>query len=197
MAQPAAHPVTALITRRVRRGCESRFEQLMAGLQAEAAAFEGHLGGYLIKPESGGRYQVLFAFESDAQLAAWMGSAERRAWLERLATVSRDEGSMRVLSGLESWFALPGARTQRPPPRYKMALVTWLGIFPLVLLLSNLIGPWLAPIHPALSVLVVTALVVVAMTWFVAPALTRLLASWLYPSEPRADSTAPKIPEHP
>jgi antibiotic biosynthesis monooxygenase (ABM) superfamily enzyme len=62
-----------------------------------------------------------------------------------------------------------------------MAVVTWLGIFPLVLVLSQLVGPWLVPIHPLLSVMVVTALVTLAMTWLVMPGLARLFAGWLYP----------------
>ena len=62
-----------------------------------------------------------------------------------------------------------------------MALVTWLGIFRLVLLLWKLIGPWLAPVSPVLSVMVVTALVTIVMTWWLMPRLVRLFAGWLYP----------------
>jgi antibiotic biosynthesis monooxygenase (ABM) superfamily enzyme len=62
-----------------------------------------------------------------------------------------------------------------------MALVTWCGIFPLVLLWSHLVAPVLVPIHPVLSVMAVTAGVVVSMTWAVMPLLTRWSAPWLYP----------------
>jgi antibiotic biosynthesis monooxygenase (ABM) superfamily enzyme len=49
------------------------------------------------------------------------------------------------------------------------------------MLLSGLIGPLLQPISPVLSVVVVTALIVVCMTWAAMPVLTRILAWWLYP----------------
>jgi hypothetical protein len=39
-----------------------------------------------------------------------------------------------VLTGLESWFTLPTQPGLPPPPRYKMALVTWVTIFPLITL---------------------------------------------------------------
>jgi antibiotic biosynthesis monooxygenase (ABM) superfamily enzyme len=177
------NPVTVMVTRRVHAGREAEFEKLMAGMRADAEHFEGHLGGYLIKPDEGrhGLYQMLFAFDNDAHMRAWTGSPKRRRWLDRIAELSDGEGALSVLTGLEGWFALPGARTRPPPAKHKMAFVTWLGIFPLVLVLSSLIGPWLAPIHPVLSVMVVTGLVTVAMTWLVMPLLARLFARWLYP----------------
>jgi uncharacterized protein len=178
-----APPITVLVTRRVRPGRAAEFEQLMAGMLNAASGFPGHLGGYLIKPSAPGdrSYHMLFAFDSEAHLQIWIDSAERGVWLEKIAEVTLSENSTRILTGLEGWFALPSQDVKAPLARYKMALVTWLGIFPLVMLLSALIGPLLQPISPVLSVVVVTALVVVCMTWAVMPLLTRVFAWWLYP----------------
>lgn len=173
--------MTVLITRRARPGRAAEFEQLMAAMITAAAGFPGHIGGFLIQPEDSGTglYQTLFAFDNEEHLRAWMHSPQRQAWLDRIAEVTYGDNAMRVLTGMEGWFVLPGSDTKLPPPRHKMAFVTWLGIFPLVLVLSALVGPLLSPIHPMLSVMVVTALV--AMTWLVMPRLVRLLAGWLYP----------------
>jgi uncharacterized protein len=183
-ANPA--PVTVLVTRRVRPGRAGEFERLMTGMREAAARFPGHLGGYLMEPEPDdpSRWRILFAFDSESHLEAWMSSAERKAWQLPIAEVTHGQTAMRMLSGLEGWFAVPVARTREPPPRWKMATVTWLGIFPLVLLLSPSIGAWLAPVHPALGVAGVTVLVVVAMTWLVMPLLARLFTGWLYPITP-------------
>jgi uncharacterized protein len=181
----AKPPVTVLVTRRVRRGRAPEFERLMAGMQAAAASFPGHMGGFLIPPETTeqGCYRVLFAFDTDAHLQDWTQSAERQRWLGRMAEVTHGDDAMRVLSGLETWFALPAARTKLPPPRWKMAIVTWLGIFPLVLLISHTIAPVLGHwIHPLLVVMVSTGLITVAMTWLVMPALVPLFGNWLYPA---------------
>jgi uncharacterized protein len=178
-------PVTVIVTRRVQHGRAAEFERLMSGMQAAAARFPGHMGGFLIPPDAPehGCYRTLFAFDNEAHLQAWTLSAERNEWLGRIANVTHGDAAVRLLSGLETWFALPAARTQAPPPRWKMALVTWSGIFPLVLLSSHtvtlLLGPWL---HPALVVLAATGLIVAAMTWLVMPTLVRLLAGWLYPA---------------
>lgn len=179
-------PVTVIVTRRVRHGRAAEFEHLMSGMQAAAARFPGHMGGFLIPPDAPeiGSYHTLFAFDNEAHLQAWTRSPERNEWLVRIATVTHGDSALRVLNGLETWFALPAKRTQAPPPRWKMALVTWSGIFPLVqlssLTITPLLGPWL---HPALVVLVATGLIVAAMTWIVMPTLARLLVGWLYPAE--------------
>ena len=186
-ATTKAAPVTVLVTRRVRHGRTAEFERLMAGKQAAAAQFPGHMGGFLIPPDvpENSCYRTLFAFDSETHLQAWTRSTERNEWLVRIAAVTHGDSALRVLNGLETWFALPASRTKAPPPRWKMALVTWSGIFPLVLLSSltvtPLLGPWL---HPAVVVLVATGLIVTAMTWLVMPTLVRLLAGWLDPAAP-------------
>jgi len=186
MSEPrSTPPATALVTRRVRRGRAMEFERLMAGMQAAAAQFPGHMGGFLIPPEPAeqGCYRMLFAFATEAQLQNWMQSRERQQWHRRIADVTHAGAATRVLSGLETWFALPTARTRLPPPRWKMAIVTWMGIFPLVLLTSNTIAPLLGSlIHPLLVSMLSTGLITVAMTWLVMPALVPLLSNWLYPA---------------
>lgn len=181
----SSSPVTVLVSRRVALRDAAAFEAAMGEMVKAASAFTGHLGGYVIAParSDGDLWHTLFAFDTVDHLRAWTDSDARRRWLDRVESLSSGASDIRIVTGLETWFALPGARIANPPPRWKMALTTWLGIFPLVLAFSALIGPLLQPIQPALSVAIVTALVTVAMTWLVMPTLTRLLAHWLYPRD--------------
>ena len=50
------------------------------------------------------------------------------------------------ITGLETWFTLPGTRvaTMKPPPRWKMWLVTVATIYPLILILFGLLAPRIA-----------------------------------------------------
>ena len=153
------------------------------------------MGGFLIPPEQAeqGRYRMLFAFDTEAHLRDWMQSGERQRWHGRIADVTHAGTATRVLTGLETWFALPAAGTKLPPARWKMAIVTWMGIFPLVLLMSHTVAPLLGPwIHPLLVVMVSTALITIAMTWVVMPNLVPLFARWLYPA--LAENAAPTPP---
>ena len=191
-------PVTVVMSRRVRSGREREFERLMAGMQASAATFPGHMGGFLMHPEPGDEcYRMLFAFDTEPHLRAWRDSGERHQWLAQIADMTHGETAMRVLTGLETWFALPRAATRVPPPRWKMALMTWSGIFPLVLLtsvtLTPLFGRWL-PVP--ITALLVTGVITAAMTWLVMPLLVRLFARWLYPPLAHAPAPHPAASEH-
>ncbi|OPF63064.1 antibiotic biosynthesis monooxygenase [Hydrogenophaga sp. H7] len=182
--------VTVLVTRRVAPGAVAGFEAAMAGMIDAATHFPGHLGGQLVRPGEAGSgdepllYHVVFAFDNDAHLAAWQNSPERSHWLAQVAPHTIGAQEMRRVSGLDYWFAPAGSTTKAPPPRWKVAVVTWLGIFPTVLLLFLTVAPLLAdwPLVP--RTMVITVLVVVLMTWVVAPRLTRWLSGWLHAHEP-------------
>ena len=77
-------------------------------------------------------YHVVFAFDNDAHLAAWQDSPRALALAgagRRPHTVGAQE--MRRVSGLDYWFAPAGSTTKGAArPRWKVAVVTWLGIFP-------------------------------------------------------------------
>jgi antibiotic biosynthesis monooxygenase (ABM) superfamily enzyme len=78
--------------------------------------------------------------------------------------------------------AAPGPRV--PPPRHKMALLTWAGAWAMITLILSLLGPVTATWPLPLQTLVVSALMVLALTWVVIPTLTHLFARWLAPATP-------------
>ena len=185
-------PLTVLVSRLVRPGHEAEFERLMAEMIAAAERFAGHVGGFVIPPEDTGtgRYQTIFSFDNEEHLRAWNQSPQRQALLDQIAKVTYGDTAMRVLTGTEGWFILPVSDTSLPPPRHKMAFVAWLGIFPLGLIFSVLLGPVLSPIHPILTMMVVSALVTMSMTWLVMPRFVQLFAGWLYPKSSRISPPA-------
>jgi uncharacterized protein len=65
------------------------------------------------------------------------------------------------------------------PPRYKLALVTWIGAYLVITLILGLLGPTLAPRPVPVRTLVISGIMVVTLTWAVVPALSRLFSSWL------------------
>jgi antibiotic biosynthesis monooxygenase (ABM) superfamily enzyme len=85
------------------------------------------------------------------------------------------------VTGLESWFTLPDQPGLAPPPPYKMALLTWITIFPLITAIVEITGPRLQGLPLAARLGITTALTVPLMTWVVMPRVTRLLRGWLYP----------------
>ncbi|MEY2890094.1 MAG: hypothetical protein RJA98_2 [Pseudomonadota bacterium] len=185
MTPSPEHAVTVLISRRVKVGHELEFDRLSQQLMAVAATFAGYLGSQLVQPsdEPGsedGLYHVVLAFASRASLDAWQHSPARALGLTALAPHIDGVSSVRQVSGLAHWFQASASAAVAQPPRWKVGLVTWFGICPTVYLVFVLLGPLLQDWSLFARVALITALVVVAMTWLVAPQLTRIFRSWLY-----------------
>jgi antibiotic biosynthesis monooxygenase (ABM) superfamily enzyme len=70
------------------------------------------------------------------------------------------------------------------PPRYKLALVTWAGAYGAITLIIWLLGPAMAGWPLVLRTLLISVLMVNALTWIVLPALTRLFRAWLLAATP-------------
>ena len=88
------------------------------------------------------------------------------------------------VSGLETWFALPG-RTAPAPPRWKMFLVSLAATYALQLVFNLAVGGlgWVMPLRVGVIATSVTFL----MTWTVMPWAARMLQDWLY-APPRRHS---------
>jgi uncharacterized protein len=177
-------PVTTTVTRRIKPGHEADYEAFLAGISGAAESFPGFLGVEVFRPSErqGGEYRTVYRFDSAVHLQSWLDSAERAAWLDRAEPHVAGPMQTQILTGLESWFTLPAEPGAPPPARYKMAILTWVTIFPLITLVVIALAPLLAGLHLVLRLAVTTGVTVPLMTWVVMPRVTRLLHRWLYPA---------------
>lgn len=70
------------------------------------------------------------------------------------------------------------------PPRYKLALISWAGAYGVITLILYLLGPTMAAWPLMLRTLLISVLMVMALTWIVLPTLTRLFRAWLLAATP-------------
>jgi uncharacterized protein len=175
-------PVTTAVTRRIKPGHEAAYEAFLAGIIGAATAFPGYLGVEVFRPAGGqgGEYRTVYRFDSPAHLHAWLDSPEHAAWLARAEPHVAGPMRTQVLTGLEGWFSL-AAQPGVPPPPYKMAVLTWVTIFPLITGVVVATAPLLGSLPLVLRLAVTTGATVPLMTWVVMPRVTRLLHRWLYP----------------
>jgi antibiotic biosynthesis monooxygenase (ABM) superfamily enzyme len=71
---------------------------------------------------------------------------------------------------------LPPAR----PPRYKLAVITWLGVYPILTATLALLGPMMETWPLPLRTLLVTLLLVPLLVYVVFPFLNRAFRGWLF-----------------
>ncbi len=176
-------PVTAVASRRVKPGREREFEEWVSGILAAANTFPGYLGSEVLRPSDpeDNEYRIIFRFDHESNLHAWENSEERQRRLEKVRPLLHEEERVDVLTGLETWFTLPSKPGEPAPPRYKMAIVTWLAVFPMVAVIFSLFGHWLNLLPTLLRTVVFTAVMVTLMTYVIMPRMTRLFSFWLYP----------------
>lgn len=176
--------VTAVITHSVKPGREEGYEEWMRGIIPVAKTFVGHLGVNILRPQKGGssEYIIVLHFDHHNHLQNWLESDVRREWIERAQPLIQAAENVQILTGLETWFELPRRSQKAPPKRYKMALLTWLGVFITLSIVSRLLSPLLAPLPPLIAQLITIGVVVWILTYLLMPQLTRLFYKWLYPS---------------
>ena len=170
-------PVHIAITRRVRPGRETEFQEALHQFFKESFERSAVLGASMIVPAPGSgarEFGILRTFRDEAERDAFYASALYHSWEERARPLTEGEPEHRVLHGLEAWFRSPGA-----PPLWKMAVVTFAGVYPLTSLLPHYFGKLLGSWHPLVVNAVVTALIVALLSWVLMPVLTRLFHRWL------------------
>jgi antibiotic biosynthesis monooxygenase (ABM) superfamily enzyme len=183
-ARPAAdEPVTVLYSRRVKPGREADFQAWAHGIVATSRQFPGHLGASVLDAPGSREYHILFTFADRKSMRAWLDSEERRRWLARVGGLIEADRGLQQLTGLETWFKLPGAKvpTMKPPPRWKMWLVSIVAVYPLVLAFQALVVPRMAGLPLPLRALTFPLVLLTLMTYVVMPVVTRVLRRWLGP----------------
>lgn len=175
--------VTAVISHRIIPGRELGYEEWIKGIAADARTFEGHLGVSIFKPKPNESpdYVTVLRFDNCHHLNNWLDSDLHQEWIERVKPLIQEPAKVQILTGLEGWFDLPSRPIQPPPPRYKMAVVTWLGVLITTTILSRLLAPLGVYLPAVLMPLISTGLTVAALTYLIMPNLTRLFYPWLYP----------------
>lgn len=173
-------PIHVAITRRVRAGCEAEFQDALREFLQDSFSHHNVLGASMLTPppdSSLREYGILRTFATEADRDAFYQSPMYRAWDERARSLTEGEAQYRQLHGLEAWFRSPQGA---PPPRWKMAVATLLGVYPTSAVLALTVGPLVKGLPFLAGNLIFAAAMVAALTWLVMPLVTRLLHSWLH-----------------
>jgi uncharacterized protein len=146
----------------------------------DAARRKGRISGEVLRgpPGPSGRvYHVIYRFAEEQSLRAWETSSERRALAARAESLA-ERGTRHQLTGMEAWFDIPSGAPA--PSRHRMAVLTWIGIWPLVSLTLWFVAPLYADLPFLLRTALTSLLLVCAMTYLVMPFLARKAERWLY-----------------
>jgi antibiotic biosynthesis monooxygenase (ABM) superfamily enzyme len=124
-------------------------------------------------------------FDDDESLERWLGSPIRAEWTKKLCDEIGEFQLKTLPSGFGAWFAgLDTGPEGEPPPSWKMAMTVLLGLYPTVMLIALLVGPYLTPLGMAVAMLISNTLSVAMTQWIVIPPLMNALGPWLRANTP-------------
>jgi uncharacterized protein len=172
--------VTVVVNRMIKPGCERDYDEWLRRFLMLERKVPGYLGTTTVMEtgtDSTIRH-IIHRFRDKASVEAWENSVELQKLLDEVNKYSSPH--IEKATGLETWFNLPGLKTIVPPPKWKMAIVAFIGAYCISSLaqyiLSSLLGQQRLLIN-----LSMTIILVIGLTYCAMPLLSRLLRRWLYP----------------
>jgi uncharacterized protein len=169
------------ITRRVRKEHAQAFERALSDFARRSLGVHGAVGVHLLLPAPGAaslEYGILRTFASADDRDAFYKTELYKDFVAQIGHMVDGEPTFRELGGLEAFFPSPQASG---PPRWKMALLTWLAVWPVSLGVSAALTPLLGPSFPRiLAGGVIAAGIVVTLTWGAMPLLVKVAKKWLH-----------------
>ncbi|WP_321506825.1 antibiotic biosynthesis monooxygenase [uncultured Methanoregula sp.] len=185
LAVPPENPITVVRIHYVKEGSEPQFEAELKKLMEVFSAIPANLGITIFRPgkHHDGVYRVVYKFASRDELDRWHASPTYLAWLETERGLTIAPPRMEVLTGLETWFTLPGQHVVKSPKRYKQAIISWIAVFPLTYVIALCINPFVGSQDLVVQKFIAATILIPILAWAAMPALTRVFAGWLYEPE--------------
>jgi uncharacterized protein len=173
---------TAVVNIKIKPGCEKDYDEWLRHFLALQRKVPGYLGTTTIMEtgQDSSERHIIHRFRDKASLEAWENSEDLHKQTEEVNKFSSPY--LQKATGMETWFTLPGLKAIIPPPKWKMAIVAFIGANCISLLASFILRTFLV-LQPLLFNLFMNVILVIGLTYFAMPLLSRLLRRWLYPSE--------------
>lgn len=175
-------PVTIAVQHEVSPVRRSAFGPVVRAMAKAAAERPGYVAAQVTEPETtdGTTWHVSVGFEDEASLAAWRSTPEWARLSKEAEALTLGAPRVEQVNGLESWFQLPSRSSTVPPSKWKTAIISGIGIYPLLLVMPGLLGPLTQGLPEWLATIVSVVFMSPLITWVVMPLVTRLFQRWLY-----------------
>lgn len=177
--------ITVLVNRVVSRTEEERFLSTLKELLHDFGRFPGTSGNMVFRREieNDVEFSILQRFAKSDDHDAWLKSPQFPVWVREIAPATPTADHIHRYSGMESFFVT--AQAPDAPPRWKMAMILLIAVYPMSLVLSHWFAPMLSKMSLFSGSLLTSVFMVFAMTYVLVPILTKVFQGWLQPSKGR------------
>jgi uncharacterized protein len=176
----ASKEVTAVVNVKIKPGFEKDYDEWLKRFLVSVGKIPGYLGTTTINEtgtDSSARH-VIHRFRDKASLEEWENSEEVHKLAEEANKYSTPYPQK--ATGLETWFDIADLKAIVPPPKWKMAITAFIPAYLISSLAAFILLPYLGS-QLLLFNLFMTMIMIIGLTYFAMPLLSRLLRRWLYP----------------
>ena len=182
--------VTRVYSRSIKPGHELQYDDWLRRYLTYERQARGYLGTTVIVPGGANSHlrYIIHRFADNDSLEEWEKSEQAVKMLEEVNNYSIR--NYETATGLETWFTVPDIQGVIAPPKWKMAIIVFAAAFAISTAARYLLNPYIEPWPLLASNILYTSVLVLVLTYFAMPALSRLLRSWLYLENKRSDLLA-------
>lgn len=173
--------ITVIIEREAIPGKVNEFHEALKNIQDVACKQDGFVEHQTDISDDRTKVRVHVCFKDAESIQKWESSEEKKVLLEELNKYSITHKKFFATSGLETWFVNYNGQIKSPPPKHKMAVISWIAVTPLLLVVNILMKPILEGLPVPIRIVCVTPIVAVLMTYVAMPFMAKLFSKWLYP----------------
>jgi len=175
-----AGSASSVFAYRIRPEKAAEFQDWRRRILEEARKWNGFLGTESfdaldgVEPE----FIVVVRFDSRANLDEWLKSNVRKNFMKEVRSYVHHYTLRRIGSGFEGWFDT----STTPPARWRQALVILSALFPVIMVMRQLLSPIFLMFPLPVAFLILLTLDMVFLTYVVMPHYSRLMNFWLRPA---------------
>lgn len=176
----ASAPAYTVFETRIKPGMEAAYRAWQHRIAAALSAAPGFQSYRFEPPIPGVRdtWLALVRFDTEAELKAWLDSADRLRFLHEVEPLASDRSVRTVESGFEQWF--PETQGPDSPAPWKMSMIVLSVLYPTVFLIDTFIAfPLLGTGIPSWLAIFFGNVICVLMLSLLVPRMSRLLGWWL------------------
>jgi uncharacterized protein len=143
-------------------GKEIEFQDALRTFVKRSLEEDSTCGAMMVLPPDGksNEYGVLRSFPDETARLVFYRSKLFQDWERQIESLIDGLPASKELHGMEAFFYSGQTAAKAPPHKWKMAMLTWIGVWPSVYFWSSLLQPVIAPLPHIVKSGVVTALVV-------------------------------------
>jgi antibiotic biosynthesis monooxygenase (ABM) superfamily enzyme len=160
--------VTSIVHHHIKPSKMEDFLLWLKNIKVESKKFDGYLDTQLIETQGNELERIsIFRFRDQSTLNKWISSEIHQKMLHELSALTTQKTTIRSYTSLEYWF------DRAPQNVFKMSVLTYIGLLPLVLV----IPPLLVKIIPMSGIVlssVSTAVIVLLMSYIAMPIVMKI-----------------------